>query len=65
MNKHEWKEYNRAKRLSKQEYEQEYSQEYSQEYNYEGSGRAHHAGGLACDYCPHCYGNANWCPLLD
>lgn len=31
----------------------------------EGEGRAHHAGGEACDYCPHCYGSADWCPIMD
>lgn len=30
----------------------------------EGDGRKHHAGGEACDYCPHCYGNADWCPVM-
>lgn len=23
------------------------------------------AGGIACDYCGHCYGSYNWCPFLD
>ena len=31
----------------------------------EGNGRQHHAGGEACNYCPHCVGNANWCPYMD
>ena len=31
----------------------------------EGEGRAHGAGGGACDYCPHCYGTADWCPMMD
>jgi len=31
----------------------------------EGQGRKAGAGGAACDFCPHCYGNANWCPLMD
>lgn len=31
----------------------------------EGEGRKHRAGGEACDYCAHCYGSADWCPLLD
>ena len=31
----------------------------------EGSGRAFRAGGAACDLCPHCYGSADWCPMLD
>ncbi len=31
----------------------------------EGDGRIHHAGGAACEYCPHCEGNANWCPFMD
>ena len=31
----------------------------------EGSGRAHRAGGSACDYCPYCSGSADWCPVLD
>ncbi|MCH5257003.1 MAG: hypothetical protein J1D87_06895 [Lachnospiraceae bacterium] len=33
--------------------------------NKEGNGRKYGAGGDACDYCPHCYGNANWCPIMD
>lgn len=35
------------------------------EINTEGDGRQHHAGGDACNYCPHCVGNANWCPYMD
>lgn len=31
----------------------------------EGTGRQYHAGGEACDYCPHCYGSADWCPYMD
>ncbi len=31
----------------------------------EGSGRSYGAGGEACDYCPHCYGNKDWCPYMD
>lgn len=31
----------------------------------EGVGRKYGAGGAACNYCAHCYGNANWCPLMD
>lgn len=31
----------------------------------EGEGRKHRAGGEACDNCAHCYGSADWCPLLD
>ena len=33
--------------------------------NQEGEGRKHGAGGEACDYCSHCYGSADWCPLMD
>jgi|GEM_PF-2970189 len=32
---------------------------------HEGEGRMREVGGEACDYCPFCYGNADWCPLLD
>ena len=31
----------------------------------EGKGRLYGAGGAACDYCPECYGNENWCPFMD
>jgi len=31
----------------------------------EGAGRLYHAGGEACEYCPHCQGTADWCPFLD
>ena len=31
----------------------------------EGLGRKYGVGGEACDYCPHCYGNENWCPYMD
>ena len=31
----------------------------------EGNGRKYHVGGEACDYCPHCYGSADWCPIMD
>lgn len=33
--------------------------------NQEGFGRKYRAGGEACDYCAHCYGSADWCPLMD
>lgn len=33
--------------------------------NTEGAGRALGVGGEACDYCPHCYGTADWCPIMD
>ncbi|MCM1398691.1 MAG: hypothetical protein NC225_04325 [Clostridium sp.] len=32
---------------------------------FENEGRRHHVGGEACDYCPHCYGTADWCPFDD
>jgi len=31
----------------------------------EGTGRKAGAGGEACNYCPHCYGNSDWCPIMD
>lgn len=30
----------------------------------EGNGRKYGTGGDACAYCPHCYGNADWCPVM-
>ena len=30
----------------------------------EGSGRRFRAGGAACDYCPHCCGSSDWCPIM-
>lgn len=32
---------------------------------FEGERRKHFAGGLACNYCPHCFGNKDWCPFMD
>ncbi|MBR1728873.1 MAG: hypothetical protein IJ728_14865 [Selenomonadaceae bacterium] len=31
----------------------------------EGEGRQYRTGGAACDFCPHCHGNRNWCPYMD
>ncbi len=31
----------------------------------EGEGRKYRAGGDACNYCPHCDGSRDWCPLMD
>ena len=31
----------------------------------EGEGRRYRTGGAACDFCPHCHGNRNWCPYMD
>lgn len=31
----------------------------------EGEGRKFGTGGDACNYCPHCHGNRDWCPIMD
>lgn len=37
---------------------------YEQNLKKEGSGREYRTGGEACDYCLHCYGDENYCPIV-
>ena len=33
--------------------------------SFNGEGRRYGTGGAACDICPHCNGDRNWCPYMD